>query len=107
MSENNKKDQKTFYLELFQGVDESERQLVDRLIDELIYLEDEMERLKELPFVGVNPKNPAMQRATPAAKLYKDFLGQYQNGLRILLNILRKVETSAQDELLQKLERFR
>lgn len=107
MSEKQKKERKTFYLELFQSVDESERQLVDRLIDELIYLEDEMERLKELPFVGVNPRSPAMQRATPAAKLYKDFLSQYQNGLRILLNILRKVETSAQDELLKQLERFR
>lgn len=107
MNKNKEQDRKTFYLELFKSVDESERQLVDRLIDELVYLEDEMTRLKELPFVGVNPRNPAMQRATPAARLYKDFLSQYQNALRILLNILRKVETSAQDELLRKLEEFR
>ena len=89
------KDRKQFYLNIFDSADESERKLVDRMIDEVVYLEEEMAELKQLPFVAVNPKNPAMQRVTPAAKVYKDCLSQYNNSIRILLNVLRKVETSA------------
>lgn len=100
------KDRKQFYLNIFESADESERKLVDRMIDEVVYLEEEMAELKQLPFVAVNPKNPAMQRVTPAAKVYKDCLSQYNNSIRILLNVLRKVETSAQDELMKKLEEF-
>ena len=100
------KDRKQFYLNIFDSADESERKLVDRMIDEVVYLEEEMAELKQLPFVAVNPKNPAMQRVTPAAKVYKDCLSQYNNSIRILLNVLRKVETSAQDELMKRLEEF-
>ena len=99
-------DRKSFYLNIFENADEAERKLVDRLLDEVVYLEGEMEELKQLPFVAVNPKNPAMQRVTPAARVYKDCLSQYNNAMRILLNVLRKVESSAQDELMKRLEEF-
>ena len=65
-----------------------------------------MERLKKMPFISVNPKNPARQKVTAAARLYKEYVTSYMNALRILLNVLRKVETSAQDELLKRLGEF-
>lgn len=92
--------------DLFKDVDENERKLVDNLINEVIYYEEQMEALKALPFISVNPKNPAQQKTTAAAKLYKEFATSYMNAIRILLNILRKVESSAQDELLRRLEEF-
>ena len=58
-----------------------------KLIDEIVFLEDQMKYLKELPFISINPKNPAMQKATPAAKQYKEFLQQYNNSLRLLLKL--------------------
>ena len=58
-----------------------------KLIDEIVFLEDQMQYLKELPFISVNPKNPAMQKTTPAAKQYKEFLQQYNNSLRLLLKL--------------------
>ena len=101
-----KEDRKTFYSEIFEAADEAERNLVERLIDEVIFLEEQMTQLKTLPFVAVNQKNPALQKMTPAAKLYKESMSQYSNAIRILLNVLRKVESSAQDELLKRLEEF-
>ena len=92
--------------ELFRDADESERRLVDRLIDEVIYYETQMRELKKLPFISVNPRNVAQQKTTAAARLYKEYATSYMNAIRILLNILRKVETSAQDELLRRLEEF-
>jgi len=92
--------------EIFRDVDESEKKLVDKLIDDVVYYEAEMERLKGLPFIAIHPKDPQKQKITPAARLYKEYAASYMNALRILLNCLRKVETDAQDELLRRLEAF-
>ena len=106
MKNKKQEDRRKYYDEIFKSVDETERKLVDRLIDEVVYYEDEMDRLRELPWVAVNPRNPAIQKTTAAAKVYKGIAGQYMNAIRILLNVLRKVETSEQDELLKRLEEF-
>lgn len=58
-----------------------------QLIDEIVFLEEQMKELKKLPFIKVNPKNPAMQKSTPAAKQYKEMLQQYNNSLRLLFRI--------------------
>lgn len=92
--------------DLFADVEENEKKLVLRLLAEVVYLEERMEELKKLPFLHIHPKNPALQKLTPAAKLYKECSQSYMNAIRILLSILRKVETSAQDELLKRLEEF-
>ena len=94
------------YDAIFRDVDEDEKQLVDRLIAECIYYEEQMDELRKLPFIAVNPKNHAQQRMTPASRLYKQHATSYMNGIRILLNVLRKVESAAQDELLRRLEEF-
>lgn len=91
---------------IFADVDPNEKILVSYLIDEVVYLEKRMADLKKLPPINTHPQNPALQKSTPAAKQYKECMQSYMNALRILVNILRKVETSAQDELLKKLEEF-
>lgn len=92
---------------IFKNVDESERKLVDRLIEEVIFLEDQMTYYKTLPFIKTHPNNPEIQKATPAAKLYKESSQSYMNAIRILVNILRKIENSAADKLMEKLEEFK
>lgn len=92
--------------EIFDCVDESEKELVDKLLDEVVFLEEKMVELRKLPFVSVHPTNPSLQKTTPAAKLYKECTQSYFNAIRILLNTLRKVENSAQSELMKKLEEF-
>lgn len=54
------------------------------LIEHILFLEDNMRELKELPFIKVNPNNKAQQKATPASKQYKEFLQQYINCIKVL-----------------------
>lgn len=103
MGKNSRKDD---YIKIFEGVDASERVLVDRLIDEVVYLEERMEQLRAMPFIQIHPDNPALQRTTAAAKQYKECSQSYMNAIRILLNVLRKVDADAENELLKKLEEF-
>ena len=92
--------------DLFADIDKKERDLIDNLLSEVVYLEEEMEVLRTKPFLNVHPKNPTLVRQSPAAKLYKDCSHVYGNYIRILLTTLRKTDTTAQDELLKKLEEF-
>ncbi len=91
---------------IFQDVDENEKQLVNKLLDEVVYLENKMTELKTYPFINVHPKNPALQKTTSAAKLYKECSQSYMNAMRILINVLRKVESSEMNDLLKRLEEF-
>ena len=58
-----------------------------KLADEVCFLETKLAELKKLPFINVNPKNTAQQKATPAAKQYKELLQQYTNCIKILEHI--------------------
>lgn len=55
------------------------------LIDEMVYLEEQLDELRELPKIKVHPEDKTKQKTTPAAKLYKEFLQQYTNIVRILM----------------------
>ena len=91
---------------LFANVDESERKLIDKLIEEVSFLEFRMRQLRKMPFMIKHPLNPDLIKSTPVAKQYKECSQSYMNAIRILLTTLRKTDTSAQDELLKKLEEF-
>ena len=54
------------------------------LIDEVVFLENQLVELKKLPFIRVNPKDNSLQKSTPAAKQYKELLQQYTNIIKIL-----------------------
>lgn len=58
-----------------------------KLVDEVCFLEKQLEYLKALPQINVNPKNPYQQKTTPAAKQYKEFLQQYTNCIKILAHV--------------------
>lgn len=91
---------------IFRDVDPSERILVDQLIREVAFLEERMAELRAQPFIAHHPTRPGVTKSTPAAKQYKETSQSYMNALRILLNILRKTQTDAADELLRRLEEF-
>lgn len=95
-----------YYENIFRAVDEDEKALVSGLIDECIYCEKWLAKLKKEPPIVYNPENRNQSRITPAARLYKQYLTSYTNAIRVLLNVLRKVESAAQDDLLRKLEEF-
>lgn len=59
--------------------------LLNPLIKDMVSLEEELIYLRGLPKIKVHPKDPTKQKATPAAKLYKECLQQYTNIVRILM----------------------
>ena len=63
---------------------ESETELFQKLIAEYVEIEKRLDELRKLPFIKVHPKDPAKQKATPAAKQYKELLQQYTNITKIL-----------------------
>jgi len=58
--------------------------LMNPLIDNLIFLEDQLDYLKKLPFIVVSEKDPARQKTTPAYKQYKDLSQTYINSLKVI-----------------------
>ena len=73
-----------------------------RLIEEIIFLEFQMQDLRALPFIKVNPKNPMQQKATPAAKMYKETLQQYNNSLRLLFRLTGDMGESDEESPLRR-----
>ena len=65
------------------------------LVLEAVNLEEELTYLRQLPKIKVHPKDQTKQKATPAAKLYKEALQQYTNIIRILM---RATGTDIDDE---------
>lgn len=87
-------------------LDDAAKTATAQLIDEIVFLEERLQELRHFPFLAINPKNPQQQKPTPAAKLYKEFLQQYNNCIKILLSVVGKEtggETSPLREYLNKL----
>lgn len=76
-------DRKREILEYISGKG-GDAKLLGPAVEEFVYMEGQLTRLRGLPFIRVNPKNPSQQKATPAARLYKEMLQQYSNVLKIL-----------------------
>jgi hypothetical protein len=92
---------------IFQGIDDDVRTLIGPTVENVIYIEAEMERLAKLPKIQVHPKDPNRQRATPAAKLYKEFLQQHTNCIKLLSSVLGKNAGEEESPLRQWLEERR
>lgn len=71
------------------------------LVPKMLFLEKRLEELEKLPFIKVNPNNPAQQKATPAAKQYKELLQQYTNCIKILSRA-GNADDSEEESLLRK-----
>ena len=70
-------------------------EIYGNLVDEMVFLEEQLQDLRKLPMIKVNPKNPAMQKATPAQKMYKEFLQQYTN---IIKTLAKQGESDTEEE---------
>lgn len=76
--------------ELLEIIPEESLSLVTEVLDEIIFLESKLTELKRLPFIQVNPDNPMQQRNTPASKMYKEFLQQYINCIKMVEYVIYK-----------------
>lgn len=85
--------------EIMAAVPEASKDLVKEVVDEIVFLEGRLEELKKLPFIQVHPKDAAKQRNTPAAKMYKEFLQQYINCIKVVESIIYKDKRLESDDV--------
>ena len=74
--------------ELFEYIGKDENLLP--VIENVVYLEGVLTDLREKPKIKINPKDPTQQKLLPAAKLYKEYMQQYLNAIKILLRAAGK-----------------
>lgn len=75
-------------------------------LDEYLYFQEQIKKLKKLPLIRVSEKNPQKQEITPAGKLIKDYSNVLDAKRTTLLRLLYKIESTAADELLAKLSEY-
>lgn len=79
--------------------DDATRKMMEPLIDDIVFLEETLYALKRLPFIRVSDKDSNRQKATPAAKQYKELLQQYNNSLKVLRSAMNKADGEEESEL--------
>lgn len=91
-------DRKTELLKIICKAADADRVKAEKLVDEVVFLEKNLEELRLLPFIKINPKDPTKQKATPAAKQYKELLQQYNNTMKLLLKISGDLNGDPEEE---------
>ena len=92
--------------EAIEQVEAGKRALLLSLLDDFIYLDGELTKLRKLPRFKFNPKNPEQQLKLPAHEMIKDFQAQKND---IANKLLKALGVSDDDEspLAKALARFR
>lgn len=78
-------DRRKEILEYIRANREADFKLLSPLVDDVVFLEERITELEKLPFIQLHPTDVMKQKATPAAKLYKELLQQYNNCMKIIL----------------------
>ena len=86
---------------IFNGIDEDIRVLVGPTVENVLHIEDELANIAKLPMIQVHPTDPWRQRATPAAKLYKELVQQHTNCIKLLASVLNKCAPEEESPLRQ------
>lgn len=80
--------------------------VIEPLISEIDFMEKRLAQLRKLPHIRIHPKDRSRQETTPACKQYKETMQAYLNAVKVILTALQRTETSAADELIEKLSEF-
>ena len=97
-------------LEAFEKADPNNCILVKNTVEEMIFIEEKLKYLKTLPFIKVHKEKPELQKATPAAKQYKELMQNYLYMTKILVALINKInfeEDDAFSKFLQTVEERR
>lgn len=79
--------------QLFKDFDEKKFKVVEPLIDEAVYLEEQMTSLKKFPFIKSREfKGEVQTKVTAAGKQYREYLQTYTNIVDKLCRMLGTVE---------------
>ena len=79
--------------QIFKDFDETKFKVIDPLIDEAVFLEEQMTSLKKYPFIKSREfKGEIQTKVTAAGKQYREYLQTYTNIIDKLCRMLGKVE---------------
>lgn len=92
--------------QIFAKADESLRKIISPMLEDAAFLESELEKLRRLPLIRVDPDDNSRQKATPAAKLYKELLQQYNNCVKILISAANNAAPEEESPLRAYLKRL-
>ncbi|MCR0569373.1 hypothetical protein MKC54_11015 [[Clostridium] innocuum] len=93
-------------LAVFEKVDERIRAIIMPMIDDMVFLEEQLELIRALPLIRVNPKNSQQQKKTESAKLYRELLPQYMNIVKILVKAAETMDFDEEDPVKKWLEQY-
>lgn len=74
---------------IFENVEDT-KGIIMPLIDDVVFLEEQLRELRKMPFIKVHPDYPDIQKPTAASKQYRELLQQYNQCLKILTGVIRK-----------------
>lgn len=88
--------------EIFSDVDESNKKLVEGLIEDAAFLYSEnyglKQVLKKTGILKIHPNNPELQKQLPAAKEFRQNLNNYAVVIKTLGSVLqKKIENDDED----------
>jgi len=92
---------------VLEKLEPQQRQLIEQIAEELGFIQERLADLRKLPFLQVDQKNNTRQRATPAAKQYKELMQTYTNGIKLVNMILSRNSIEEEDDFQKFLEEFR
>lgn len=92
--------------QIFEGIDEDKRAVIEPLLDDVIFLEERLAELRKLPTIRVHPNNPARQEVTPAGKQYKEYMQSYLNAIKVLQITLYRAGETGESPLMKALKEF-
>ena len=87
--------------ELEKILNDANNSFVSPLIDEIMYMEDQLNILRPLPKIRVNPADNSQQKITPAWKMYKECVQQYLNAVKLLSGVT-KTDIDTEESPLRK-----
>ena len=83
---------------IFEKVDEDKSAVIRPLLPQVVFIEQRLEELRQLPHLRVHPSNPARQEITAAGKQYKELMQSYLNSIKVLQMTLSRYSVEEQDE---------
>lgn len=89
--------------EIFNDVEESDRKLVEGLIQDAAFLYAENYELKQIlektGMIKIHPDNPSLQKPLPIAKEYRQNLNSYSIVIKSLSSVLQKKIDDDDDDM--------
>lgn len=91
---------------IFENIDEDKREVIEPLLEDVVFLESRLDELRKLPMIRVHHDNPERQEITPAGKQYKEYMQSYINALKVLQTTLYRNGETGESPLMKALSSF-